>query len=218
MSYSTDSSPAQAEIAADPPTSKGTRRKLQILEAAEECFGRLGYWSATTAEIAEASGITQSALYRYFPNKRALFVATLALRQSEIVEAIAGAMSAPCSTRERIERIGEATVELARRYPNMSRLRVQAVVVAGQDEEIRRVVSDTIDTLARGHRALFDAAKADGSLPPHVDSEILAATFSSLATQLYTAIVLDHPMQAVADRLLPGLLRMVDPPREEPGA
>ncbi len=196
--------------AAEPRSRKGLHRRRLILESAERCFGRLGYWTTTTAEIAEAAGVTQSAIYRYFPKKRDLFLEALAFRQEAIAEAVAEGIRQPGTTRDRIEHISRATLALARRYPDMARLRVQAVVVAAQDEAVHRAVTGTIDSMIEGHRALIEAAKTDGSLPPTVDSEVLAATFSALATQLYQALVLEHPMEGIADRALPSLLGMIE--------
>ena len=113
---------------------------------------------------------------------------------------------------ERIEEIGAVTVDLARRFPDMARLRLQAVVVAGQDPKIRDIVHATIDRLHAAHRGLIEAAIADGSLPPTVDSEILAHAIAALANQLYVALVLEHPMIEVAGRALPTLLAMIDDP------
>lgn len=190
---------------------KGERRRRAILEAAEKAFGQVGYWTATTADIAKAAGVTQPALYRYFPNKQALFLEALALRQTEIVEALSLALGTPGTSRERIERIGRATLQMVRSYPDMAKLRLQAVVVAAQDETVRDAVHATIDQMLGGHKALIDAAKADGSLPESVDTEVLAATISAYATQLYVALVLDHPIGDIAEKALPTLLSMVAP-------
>ncbi len=197
----------------DRPESKGERRRRAIIEAAERCFGRDGFWIATTAEIAKAAGVTQPALYRYFPTKQALFVEALALRQAEIGQALAAALRTPGTARSRIERISEATLGLVRRYPDMAKLRLQAIVVAAHDPIVRDAVRGTMDQLLSSHRALIDAAKADGSLPASVDSEVLAATISAYATQVYVAMVLDHPVKEIAERALPSLLRMIDDSR-----
>ncbi len=189
---------------------KGERRRQAILEAAEQCFGRDGFWTATTAEIAKRAGVTQPALYRYFPTKQALFVEALALRQAEIVAALAGAFSASGTARSRIEGVSVALLEIIRRYPDMAKLRLQAIVVAAHFPAVREAVHQGIDQMMAGHRTLIDAAKADGSLPASVDTDVLAATLSAYATQLYTALVLDHPLQEMAERVLPTLLGMID--------
>jgi AcrR family transcriptional regulator len=53
--------------------SADTRRR--ILAAARECFGRQGFDRTTNKDIAAAAGITQAAIYHYFPSKQDVFAA-----------------------------------------------------------------------------------------------------------------------------------------------
>jgi AcrR family transcriptional regulator len=52
-------------------------RRTQILREAMRCFASTGYRGTTTREIAASSGITEAALYRYFPSKQALYDALI---------------------------------------------------------------------------------------------------------------------------------------------
>ena len=49
------------------------RRRRQILKAAEEQFAAVGYWSATTATLAKAAGISEAMLHIHFGTKQKLF-------------------------------------------------------------------------------------------------------------------------------------------------
>ena len=51
----------------------GTQKEADILEAATLIFSDKGYEGARTAEIAEAAGVTERTLFRYFRTKEALF-------------------------------------------------------------------------------------------------------------------------------------------------
>jgi AcrR family transcriptional regulator len=51
----------------------GTQKEADILEAATLVFSEKGYEGARTAEIAEAAGVTERTLYKYFRTKEALF-------------------------------------------------------------------------------------------------------------------------------------------------
>jgi AcrR family transcriptional regulator len=51
------------------PPSKGERRELSILEAAENQLAEVGVDGMTVESIATAAGITRAALYRYFRSK-----------------------------------------------------------------------------------------------------------------------------------------------------
>jgi AcrR family transcriptional regulator len=53
-----------------------TRRR--ILEAARDCFSRVGFEAATTREIASTAGIAAGTLFNYFPAKEAIAMALVA--------------------------------------------------------------------------------------------------------------------------------------------
>jgi len=50
-----------------------TQKEADILEAATLIFSEKGYQGARTAEIAEAAGVTERTLFKYFRSKEALF-------------------------------------------------------------------------------------------------------------------------------------------------
>lgn len=50
-----------------------TDTKERILQAALQLFSRAGYEAVSVRDIAGALGITQGALYRHYPGKRAIF-------------------------------------------------------------------------------------------------------------------------------------------------
>jgi AcrR family transcriptional regulator len=52
-------------------------RKRQILEEATRLFSRYGYDKVTIKQLADACGITEPALYRYFASKDAIYDAVL---------------------------------------------------------------------------------------------------------------------------------------------
>jgi TetR/AcrR family transcriptional regulator, transcriptional repressor of aconitase len=51
------------------------RRHEQILRAARRCFARYGYEGATVARLEKATGLSRGAIFNYFPDKEALFLA-----------------------------------------------------------------------------------------------------------------------------------------------
>ena len=51
------------------------RRRAQIIEGARRCFARYGYEGATVARLEEETGLSRGAIFNYFENKEALFVA-----------------------------------------------------------------------------------------------------------------------------------------------
>ena len=70
------------------------RKRQKILEAAARAFASKHYHKVRTEDIAELAGVGKGTLFRYFENKEALFVATLAygaeVASAEIDRALAG--------------------------------------------------------------------------------------------------------------------------------
>jgi AcrR family transcriptional regulator len=62
-----------------------TRRDL-ILDAAEVAFGRHGYHSATTREVAALATVSEALLYQHFAGKRELFEAVAARAMNRLEE------------------------------------------------------------------------------------------------------------------------------------
>lgn len=169
-------------------------RRREILEAAERVFGRAGYATATTSEIAEEVGISQPALYRYFPSKHALFVEALALRQGDLDTCVHDALAAPGSALEKLERIARSSTDLIFDHPEMAMLRIQATALGAQDDEVGRGVRETITHMLDGHRALLENAAREHLLDARVDPSVAASVIAGLAYLLYATLVVNHPI------------------------
>jgi len=62
---------------------KGVVKREEILEAALEIVGRLGYRNASVREIADAVGLSPAGLLHYFGTKEQLFVEILRARDAQ---------------------------------------------------------------------------------------------------------------------------------------
>jgi AcrR family transcriptional regulator len=74
-----DAPPADSKRAASAPSRRLDReaRRRQILAAALSCFAERGFSGTTTRELARRVGITEAALYRYYPSKESLYAAMI---------------------------------------------------------------------------------------------------------------------------------------------
>ena len=61
------------------------RRREEILEGAQRVFARHGYEGATVARLEEETGLSRGAIFSYFENKDALFVAVVAQSSDRLV-------------------------------------------------------------------------------------------------------------------------------------
>ena len=58
------------------------QRRAQILREAARLFGTHGFNGTTTRDVAAQVGLTEAALYRYYPSKEAMYVAILDQRMA----------------------------------------------------------------------------------------------------------------------------------------
>lgn len=66
-----------AKIRSNAPRLPAEERREQILETAARIFARKGFEGATTKDLAKACGVSESALYKHFPSKEAIFDSVL---------------------------------------------------------------------------------------------------------------------------------------------
>src|SRR5438874_12738607 len=67
-------------------TAKGARTRQALLDAAVARFGRDGYRGTSVAEIARDARLSGTAVYAYFPNKEALFIAAVDEDAAAVIE------------------------------------------------------------------------------------------------------------------------------------
>ena len=76
----------------------GSQRRVEILEAALECFAEHGYDDATVEQIRERCGASNGSFYHFFPSKRGVAVALFAeysrMYADRLRETIGGARTA----------------------------------------------------------------------------------------------------------------------------
>lgn len=71
----------------EPRETKGERTRRRLLDLAIARFGDRGYRATSVSEIARAAGLTQAAVYAYFPSKEALFDAAVDADAEASIEA-----------------------------------------------------------------------------------------------------------------------------------
>ena len=114
------------------PKGSGHLRRSEILEAAQRIFAEEGYAGATVRKIAEQVGVSSTAIYLHFPDKRAMLM--------EIASAALGPLQAKAQTiaedksldaLERARRMMQLYMRFAHENPS-----AYAVVISDAQREI----------------------------------------------------------------------------------
>jgi AcrR family transcriptional regulator len=193
-------------------------RRGEILDAAEELFGTIGFEKTTVADIAEQLGMTQPNIYRTFKNRRELDEAVVARH-------LAG-VSDTAWTIARRERPGDTPERLFREF-NLAIMRntVSMVVdnfkmfavckIASRDRW--PVVDAFVEDLIRAVQYILERGNADGSFavsdPAATARTIIDAmlkVFHPHLVEIFKNDDLEGSTRRITDLILPAIRRVND--------
>ena len=124
-----------------PRPDRSPERRRELAPVLARAFAELGYRRATTAELAERCGVQEKALYRLWPDKRAMFLAALdqVFAESEALwEHLASERGQTGSTAERL---------LAYEAEHHGEHRLYRIVFAGLSEADDPVIREALGGL-----------------------------------------------------------------------
>ncbi|MFF8292506.1 TetR family transcriptional regulator [Streptomyces sp. NPDC016309] len=135
--------------ASPPLTERQEARRRRILHAGAELAGRGGFDAVQMREVAEAAGVALGTLYRYFPSKIHLLVATM---QDQLDHLHTTLRKRPPTGRAASERVAETLMRAFRalqREPHLAEAMVRALTFAD------RGVSAEVDAVSRRTTAII---------------------------------------------------------------
>ena len=196
-----DSATDSLHVRRRPSQARSQKRFDQVLDAASALIAARGLEPISMTDIAEEAGMALTALYRYFPNKRAI-VRELALMTLE-ADARMNADMADDSSRSPAERIKAGVLEYCHRLNDPMRLQIRAAIHADAElsdldlEDSRRnaaVIAAAIDYDGLGigrleleRRALllvelFDGAARLASRVDEAEADVALKTFAEMVS------------------------------------
>src|SRR6476661_3027955 len=91
----------------------GNERRDQIVSATATVFARRGFRAASTAELAEAAGISDGLIFRYFPTKAELYEAVLDRAIANLEASLREHVDATATPAEQFEQTVRTTAAFA---------------------------------------------------------------------------------------------------------
>ena len=174
MSGSTQTSPVRRRL----PTAE---RRVQVLEVAQRMFGERGYAGASTADIAREAGISAPALYRHYPNKKALYRAALHASSERMFADWEDTIAAAPNPAAAFMHMGMRYQQMMREEPHLLQIRFRALN-STEDPEIRDLLRQNLSRAERMLSKLAERAQADGRLAPGITPAMLVASFLAWGT------------------------------------
>jgi AcrR family transcriptional regulator len=154
-------------------STKSTRTRQRILEAAAQVLDQRGYAGTRVSEIARIASVQAPALYYYFPSRDALVEQVVVTGQDTIIDHVVGRLSAlPESTtsRERLAVGIAAHLEVALEHSDFSSATLRN---AGQlPAPIREKLLDGQHTYGEVWRGVISHLVDAGELAPGLDPGI----------------------------------------------
>ncbi|WP_067864263.1 TetR/AcrR family transcriptional regulator [Nocardia shimofusensis] len=157
------------------------RRRQQILDAAQLCFARKGFFDTSMQDVFAESGLSAGAVYRYFKSKNEI-VAALASQTIVPVRAVLveSARADPLPTPAELIRIVAEEVIRHSGPDGVVRLAPQAWALAMINDDIGDFVHTNMHSIREVWREYADRMVAHDWLPPDTDTDAVAKTFLSL--------------------------------------
>lgn len=195
------------------PGTRGKRRRRQLLEAALEAFSSVGYDRATTREIAESAGVSEAALFKYFPSKRELFMEVLReFGPAELLDVPVDALG-ELRADEALSRALTRRLDAWWEHRRWLRVLWQE---AGRDEEAAEELRSQFRSARKAMRRLLERLGEEGAIRPesaHAATHVvLMAIRGFIAHAAHRARkrgwerVRDHFIESLLEALLRGIL------------
>ncbi|MEA5582111.1 TetR/AcrR family transcriptional regulator [Nodularia harveyana UHCC-0300] len=155
-----------------PPTSEAQTR-TRILQAAQKLFASKGFDGTTTRDLAQAAGVAEGTLFRYFPNKKSILVEVATSGWVEILTDLLTELSEMGSYK--------AIAQVMRRrmwnlHKNVDLMKVCFMEVQFHPDLRDRIQEEVIDKMTDVAEAFFQSAM-DKGIYRQTDAKLVAKVF-----------------------------------------
>jgi TetR/AcrR family transcriptional regulator len=186
--------------------------RTQLLDAAEEVFGRKGFHETTLKEVAELAEFSVGSVYSFFDSKDDLFRQIFLRRGAEFMPGMHAVLDdAGAEPVAQLHALIDFQIGFFRSHPHFGRLylRYSNATMQSADREIDVAMRERYDEAMRLQATLVERGQRAGAFRGG-DAEVLARLFSGLMAAyqaLDPAVVSDEP--GAGERLALGELHEI---------
>ena len=172
--------------------------RAQLLDAAEEVFGKKGFHETTLKEIAELAEFSVGSVYSFFENKDDLFQQIFVRRGEEFMPQLRQVLAPDAASPvEQLHRLVDFEIGWFRDNRHFGRLylRHSSATMLSMDREVDAVMASNYEESMRLQAGLFERGQAAGRFRAG-DPLVLARLFSGIISAyqaLDPAVVSDAP-------------------------
>jgi len=184
-------------------------RQTEIVDCVLKLAAEHSPGSLTTQAIADAVGVTQAAVFRHFPNKQAILLATIGWVEEHLLSALEAAAKEAGTPLDALQRVFFAHVGFVIAMPGVPRLIFNELQQA-PDSPVKNGVRRLLERYRRLVSGLLVAAAAGGEVCATLDTGAAATLFIGTVQGLVMQSMLAGniaAMRAAAEQVFPIYLR-----------
>jgi TetR/AcrR family transcriptional regulator len=110
------------------------RRREQILTCSIDVLAKSNYQKTRVADIADLVGVSEAAIYKYFPTKKNLFLAVLKYMSDRLINSLTSVIEAEADTIEALHKAASAFADPTINPPDHVRIRSKAIAEVDDPE------------------------------------------------------------------------------------
>jgi len=179
-------------------------RRDQLVQAALRVFARGGYRSTGTLEIAREAGVGEPTIYRYFADKKDLYLEVLKRSANLILAGWSQVAAEESNPLRAMAAIGAWYHRSVGQEPDPLWVRARAIAES-QDDDIRAAVREAYLQCFLFVRSLLLSAREQGLIDSEADIDAIAWLFMGVGLAIDTVTLLDMP-----DAISPATLQSID--------
>jgi AcrR family transcriptional regulator len=190
--------------------------RRRILDAAAQCFTRLGFHGASMQEICAAAEMSPGALYRYFPSKEAIIIAIVEEERAARASLLSHLETAPSFVAGLVAMgqahfSGEVPMVCAELGPEISAEAARNPILKAKFDEVEAEMDDAF-------RAAIEAGKARGEIDPAIETDLALLMINIIGdgVMLRSQMSPELPLNALMPALGALIGRMFAPPLSHP--
>jgi TetR/AcrR family transcriptional regulator, repressor for uid operon len=193
------------------------RRRKHVLDAAERCFCKYGFHSASMAQIAQAANMSVGHIYRYLPNKEALIGAIFQRDAAVALANVEALENDPRPIRQALQAYARRTIERLTE-PSRSTLYLEMMAEASRNPAVARVMREAFAEVQTRMVAMLQKSRPEGCSEAEMREriQILDLLFAGICMKMVKNPDLDR--EPLAALVTDCIAKMVEYETPEPAA
>lgn len=189
----------------------GSKRRADILLAAQAVFHDCGYAATTMEAVAEKASISKGSIYNYFQNKHDLFKHVFISSMAVLEQEMGGLLTAQMPARDKLERIIDYWYQRQTFYNHIGRLMLEFWATAARQDQsgdLAAMLQGLYTNWRQSLTAVLVEGVTSGEFGSHVNPAVAASLVAAIMDGIQLQSILDSGL-TVNDEFVAALKRAI---------